>query len=674
MSDDIQETPGATPNFRTELAAQLAELVPEAIADGKIDVTKLKELLAEDTADDTERFGLFWPGKKRALRAAQEPTSATLRPDKANSKDWDTTQNVFIEGDNLEVLKILQKHYHNKIKLIYIDPPYNTGKDFVYPDNFKEGLDTYLEWTRQVNEEGKKVSTNSESEGRYHSNWLNMMYPRLKLARNLLTDDGVIFISIDDNEFDNLRKICNEVFGENNFITTFAVENNPKGRKNNAFVAVGFEYCLVFARRKESIYQRLSAEDRKKFFTGIPTGDGDARRTLTDEYGSFKQSKRQVSGNNKSNALASASKQDRCFTIYFKKDGETESMVLLDEYERSSDTWFLSLEGKNLLASGYTRYVCTNNVTGKPSIPLYSKETLTKLFENHGLYFKEDGTIYEKERTDDQQITSFLPNKRFGLDLMTESATSKMESLFGIKGVFTNSKSVDFIKTLVRLIPDTDFTVVDLFAGSATTAHAVMQQNVEDGGTRRFIAMQLPEPVPEESEASKANFPTIADIARERIRLSIKSIVEVNGLLGSDIDTGFRSFKLGDSNFSKWRASSGDDLNSLEQRLLSLRESASDEATSDDLLTEILLKQGYSLTEKISESQIAGLDVRIVGDNLVIAYLTEAVKPTLDQVRAIVDQAPARIIMLEDAFRGDDELKTNLAQLCRSKGIELWTA
>jgi adenine-specific DNA-methyltransferase len=191
MSDtqDIHETPSTTPNFKTELAAQLAELFPEAIVDGKIDVEKLKELLGQGIDDDRERFGLFWPGKKRALRAAQEPTTATLKPDFENSKNWDTTKNVFIEGDNLEVLKILQKHYHGKIKMIYIDPPYNTGKDFVYPDNYKEGLETYLEWTRQVNEEGKKVSTNSESDGRYHSNWLNMMYPRLKLARNLLTED-----------------------------------------------------------------------------------------------------------------------------------------------------------------------------------------------------------------------------------------------------------------------------------------------------------------------------------------------------------------------------------------------------------------------------------------------------------------------------------------------------
>jgi len=216
QNSDIYETPSGTPNFKTELATQLAELIPEAIADGKVDVEKLKELLDDDAAESSERFGLFWPGKRRALRAAQEPTTATLKPDFENSKDWDTTKNVFIEGDNLEVLKILQKHYHGKIKMIYIDPPYNTGKDFVYPDNYKEGLATYLEWTRQVNEDGKKVSTNSESEGRYHSNWLNMMYPRLKLARNLLTQDGVMLISIDDHEQENLKRVCVEVFGEAN--------------------------------------------------------------------------------------------------------------------------------------------------------------------------------------------------------------------------------------------------------------------------------------------------------------------------------------------------------------------------------------------------------------------------------------------------------------------------
>ena len=197
---DIHEVTGKSPEFQTELARQLEELVPEAIADGKVDVLKLKELLDEDTGDTNERFGLFWPGKKRAMRAAQEATTATLKPAKSKSKDWDTTENIFIEGDNLEVLKVLQKQYHNSIKMIYIDPPYNTGKDFVYPDNFKEGLQNYLEFSKQVDEGNKKISTNTETAGRYHSNWLNMMYPRLKLARNLLTDDGVIFVSIDDAE------------------------------------------------------------------------------------------------------------------------------------------------------------------------------------------------------------------------------------------------------------------------------------------------------------------------------------------------------------------------------------------------------------------------------------------------------------------------------------------
>lgn len=218
MTDDIYETPSSTPNFQTELAEQLAKLVPEAISDGKIDVAKLQELLADDAAETSERFGLFWPGKQRALRTAQMPTTATLRPEPEKSRDWDTTKNVFIEGDNLEVLKILQKHYHGKIKMIYIDPPYNTGKEFVYPDNFKEGLENYLEWTHQVADDGKKLSTNSETDGRYHSNWLTMMYPRLKLARNLLSHDGVIAISIDDNEQENLKKLCNEIFGEQNFV------------------------------------------------------------------------------------------------------------------------------------------------------------------------------------------------------------------------------------------------------------------------------------------------------------------------------------------------------------------------------------------------------------------------------------------------------------------------
>ena len=250
---DIHELSGKTPEFRTQLAKQLEDLVPEAIADGKVDVAKLKELLDEDAGDTTERFGLFWPGKKRAMRAAQDPTTATLKPAKSESKDWDTTENIFIEGDNLEVLKVLQKQYHNSIKMIYIDPPYNTGKDFVYPDNFKEGLQNYLEFSKQVDEGNKKISTNTETAGRYHRNWLNMMYPRLKLARNLLTDDGVIFISIDDNELPHLRKLCDEIFGESNFIESVIVKRSANGMGSNLGFASNHDYVLAYSRGVKNI-------------------------------------------------------------------------------------------------------------------------------------------------------------------------------------------------------------------------------------------------------------------------------------------------------------------------------------------------------------------------------------------------------------------------------------
>ena len=313
---DVFEVPSSSPDFRTELAERLAALVPEAVADGKIDVTKLQELLDDDVADDSERFGLFWPGKKRALRAAQEPTTATLRPDFENSKDWDTTQNVFIEGDNLEVLKIMQKHYHGKIKLIYIDPPYNTGKDFVYPDNYKEGLESYLEWTRQVNEEGKKLSTNSETEGRYHSNWLNMMYPRLKLARNLLTEDGVIFVSIDHHELQNLLGLMNAVFGESNQLGVITVVNNLKGRSDDAHFATSNEYLVVYARSAQAAA-----------ISGLETDDVyKAEFKYSDEISNYKEVGLRKTGKNSRRI----DRPNMFYPIYFSPESGTFSLTSKD--------------------------------------------------------------------------------------------------------------------------------------------------------------------------------------------------------------------------------------------------------------------------------------------------------------------------------------------------------
>lgn len=646
MTDEIYETPSTTPNFQTELAAQLADLIPEAVADGKVDVEKLKELLDGDAADGSERFGLFWPGKKRALRAAQEPTTATLKPDFENSKDWDTTQNVFIEGDNLEVLKILQKHYHAKIKMIYIDPPYNTGKDFVYPDNYKEGLDTYLEWTRQVNEEGKKVTTNAETEGRYHSNWLNMMYPRLKLARNLLTDDGVIFISIDDHEIDNLLRLAKEVFGESNVSTTFIRQKKKKPSFLHANVGSMTEYLVCITRNKAFTFP--FSVDTTTAGKKYPINNaGNSLGKLTFPAGAVRFSQQ----------LAEYEPQDMSEGNIVTR--LLDRVVVSEGVNRDAFT----LEGE----WRYSQATLDEFIAAGDSITI-SKAPFRP---NH---VKAGGEI--------KKMHNLLTPSTYGVGT-NEDGTAELEDLMG-GSYFDNPKPTSLVRVLAQAVTydDPSAIVLDFFAGSGTTADAVFQLNAQDGGSRRTISVQLPEPLDDGTEAWAAGYRTISQLAKERIRRAGARVSGREALLlegrGVPVDIGFRSYKLSDTNFSKWRLSSDVEEDALQQHLLSLRDSATDDATADDLLTEILLKQGYSLTEAVSPDEVGGLDVRLVrdrdGDIAVLAYLNEHVKPTLEQLRAFVDESPTRIIVLEDAFQGDDELKTNLAQLAKSKGIELWTA
>ncbi|MFJ5508769.1 site-specific DNA-methyltransferase [Pectobacterium jejuense] len=669
ISNDLFEIPSATPNFRTELAAQLAELIPEAVADGKLDVEKLRELLADDVADSNERFGLFWPGKKRALRAAQAPTTATLKPDFANSKDWDATQNVFIEGDNLEVLKILQRHYHNKVKLVYIDPPYNKGKDFVYPDNYREGLDNYLEWTRQVNEEGKKVSTNCETEGRYHSNWLNMMYPRLKLARNLLTDDGVIFISIDNNEIDNLKKLCNEVFGENNFIE--CISWNKRVPKNDKGIGNIHEFILIYAKSASIPHEFVMRKDG-----------------LEEIYDLLEKLKKQ-------NVPISQAEGE--IKKLYKKQGYDRGITLYNGLDESYRLWGkINMSWPNANTFG-PRYEVPHPVSGRPvAIPdrgwRWKKETFDEAaqFEN-GKYRKvtklHDGSFIcgriwfsEDENTQPSSII-YLDDVntlllRSILSLKSDGGI-EVEDIFDGKSFFSYPKPTSLLMTLLSSLSFDDGDIVlDFFAGSATTAHAVMQLNAEDNGKRRFIMVQLPEPTPEASEARKAGFATIADISRKRIGLAGEKIK--SDFAESQVDTGFRAYKLADTNFTKWRVTSDIEPDKLTQHLLDLRDSSTDDASPEDLLTELLLKLGYSLSEHLSTQAIAGLDVRTIAGDAdkprLLAYLNERTKPTLEQLRELVNAEPTRLIVLEDAFHGDDELKTNIAQYARSKGIELRTA
>lgn len=647
---DPTKIEGHTPDFRTELAAQLAELAPEAVADGKIDVDKLKELLDGDADDTSERFGLFWPGKKRAIRAAQTPTSATLAPDYNNSKNWDTTQNVFIEGDNLEVLKILQKHYHGKIKMIYIDPPYNTGKDFVYPDNFKEGVDNYLQWSKQVNEEGKPLSTNTETGGRIHTNWLNMMYPRLKLARNLLTDDGVIFISIDDHELPNVLKLAGEVFGESNLLATISVVNNLKGRSDDIHFATANEFLVVCARNSA-----------KANIAGLPTSDDyKAEFKLEDDISRFKEVGLQKTG--KGNRRIDRPKM--YYPIYFNPET---SEFSLSPIEGAVEIYPSQIDG----VDGRWRW-------GKDTFEANKETELTarNIRGNWRVFVKMRDIVDGEART--------IRPKTYWADPKYDTAggSRAVKELFNGSNLFDNPKPVPFLTDILRTAAPQRGTILDFFSGSGTTAHAVMQLNAEDGGNRRHIQVQLPEPTEEGKEARNAGYDTIADVARERIRRAGEKIeadyADQLAQRDTPLDTGFRAYKLTDTNFTKWDIEPGAPLGKIEEHLFDLRDSANDNATTDAILTELLLKQGMSLTEHVTDTTIAGLNCKAItdtdGDPVLLAYVDEHNPPTIDQLRQMVDTKPARLVILEDCFQGNDELKTNLKQMCATHNIELKTA
>lgn len=642
MTEDVFETPSSTPNFQTELAEQLAALVPEVVADGKIDVAKLQELIANDAAELSERFGLFWPGKQRATRIAQTPTTATLKPEPEKSKDWDISKNVFIEGDNLEVLKILQKHYHGKIKVIYIDPPYNTGKDFVYPDNFKEGLENYLAWTRQVNDEGKKISTNSETEGRYHSNWLNMMYPRLKLARNLLTQDGVMFISIDDNEIDNLTKICKEIFGESNFSTTFIRQKKKKPSFLHSNVGSMTEYVVCVTKNIDFTFP--FSVDTTTAGKKYPLNNaGNSRSTLTFPVRSI-----------------SFSMPDCVIEPQDMSEGNIRTRLLnkveifegrnLDEFTLEGEWRYSQTKVDEILGSGET--ITISKVPFRP---------------NH---VKAGGEV--------KKMHNLLTPQTYG----TGTNEDGSDEIFKLMGgdYFDNPKPSSLIRILLQSVTydDPEAIALDFFAGSGSTGQAVMDLNNLDGGSRQFILVQLPEPTPEDSNAREAGFQTISEVTRKRLELVSKAIAEnkEDQVFDHDplADQGFRSYKLSSSYFQKWRVENDIALTELEAHLFNLKDSANDEAMEEELLTEILLKNGYSLSETVNQVSIGDLNLLSVGGGLVLAYLNEHLKPTLENLRALVASEPSKLIVLEDAFQGDDELKTNLVQLCKSKNIEFWTA
>lgn len=612
MTEELNEVPRTTPDFATEAATKLAELFPEIVADGKINLDTLKTILDIDVEDGRERFGLTWPGKREAIRAAQTPTTATLMPDKENSVNWDTTQNVFIEGDNLEVLKILQKHYYGQIKMIYIDPPYNTGNDFVYADDFADSIGNYLKLTGQT-DDGGKLSTNSESSGRFHSNWLNMMYPRLKLARNLLRNDGCIAVSIDDAEASHLCEILDEIFGESNRVGVFSIIRAEGGGLAKQMIK-GHDSLFIYARSLSSFKPLLRPKDIRGKTVSIEGEEYWIEEDwLRKEFGKYG-------------------------TCMYEEILQYHGQAKKDEID-------------NGLAEG--KYILLEKTGGFHVVGRYRK-------------ISEDGSkFYSVIKHLNKNGNSDL--KALGSDLASAFDYPKPTSLIQ-----------QFILGATFFSSDRDAMVLDFFAGSGTTAHAVMQLNANDGGTRRCISVQLPELTEEKSEARRLGFETISEISRERIRRAGKKILEEEGskLDGrtDTLDIGFRTYKLVDTNFTKWKANSGLSEDQLVGLFADLADSADDRAHPEALLTEVLLKLGFSLSETIETVNVEGLEAFSVADGIVLAYLDEHMTPTLDQLRALVAKEPERLVILEDAFKGNDELKTNLVQECRTQNVDLWTA
>lgn len=617
---------GKTPDIAEENIGKLKQLFPEVFTEGKVDFEKLQQVLGEYVEDSTERYNFTWNGKGRALRLSQTPSLGTLRPCKEESKDWDTTQNLYIEGDNLEVLKLLQKSYHSKVKMIYIDPPYNTGKDFVYPDDFHDSLENYRKITGQVDSEGNRITTNTEASGRYHTDWLNMMYPRLRLARNLLTDNGAIFISIDDNEVDNLKKICNEVFGEENFINCFIWNCSTAGGIRPKFASKTHEYILFYAMNKEYLPTLTAplSEQAKKMYT-----NQDSKGLYRNKDFVFRNTSNNI--NQK----------------YFIKCPDGEYVQPKEGYIYR----FIKSRFEEALKNDEVTFIKTNA----------------------GPLLTEDGeqahwNIYIKKYLGDGMgaPSTLIPKEMMSI---YNVGTQCVQTLFNGSRVFENVKPVDVIYYFLKMASNEDSIVLDFFSGSATTAHAVMQLNAEDGGNRKFIMVQLPEPTDEKSEAYKAGYMNICEIGKERIRRAGEKIKEEKGLEAMNLDVGFKVLKLDSSNIRKWQP----DYNDLEQSLMDYVDNYVEGRTELDVVYEIMLKYGLDLTYPVDEFTIEQKKVYSIGFGMLMICLddeitTEVAKGILGKIKELSPES-SRVVFKDNGFKSDSN-KTNIKEILKSGGIE----
>lgn len=634
---------GRTPDIAEENIEKLKQLFPEICCEDKVDFDKLKQVLGDYVDDDTERYNFTWNGKGRALKLSQTPSTGTLRPCKEESKNWDDTENLYIEGDNLEVLKLLQKSYYGKVKMIYIDPPYNTGNDFVYKDSFKDGIDNYKGITGQIDSEGKNIGTNSETSGRYHTDWLNMMYPRLRLARNLLTDDGVIFVSIDDNEFDNMNKICDEVFGENNLavIFTWTKTSTPPALSNKCRKTVEYVLC----------YEKSANNSR---FYGSLLDNGDVPLLNT--------------GNGIKILEFPAS------TVCFKK--KKDGLITEGEYQKL-----------NILNDVHlSNYFNTNSVKLEGEFK-WTQETLNKEIEAGTKFIiKSEKMSIRFQRIEDENAFK-TPNNFLDVQLnkennvgTNESAVKELASI-EMNDFFDYPKPISLMKKLLNMkgYKEKNAIVLDFFSGSATTADAVMQLNAEDGGNRNFIMVQIPEETDEKGEAYEAGYKNICEIGKERIRRAgerIKTEIEEENKqvkMGEEPkkepDIGFKVLKLDSSNIKKWQP----DDEKVEDTLLSSINNFMPDRTESDVVYEIMLKLGLNLTYPIEVKEAAGKKIYSIGmGSLMICLdddITIEVAEIMIKLHNELHPEIWKVVFKDNGFK-DDSAKINIFEIFKSAGLD----
>lgn len=627
-------------DITAENIAKLRQLFPELLTEttkgAAINVDVLKQLVGDATSTDVdEKYGLNWHGKRRARQIALTPSSGTLRPCQDESLDWANTQNLMIEGDNLEVLKLLQKSYAGKVKLIYIDPPYNTGKDFVYPDNFRDSIKSYFELTGQV-EGGSKISSNAEASGRFHTDWLNMIYPRLKLAHSLLRNDGVIFISIDDHEVDDLRKVCQEIFGEENFIASICWERADSPRMDADYFSTKHDYVLCYTKNAENFkiirtpysgddipdhFNKVDATGRKYYLKPLRAmgGQGETRAARPNLY--F--------------ALTAPDGAN----VYPKLEGGGDGAWRWSKNKIASDGDRIEWAGSNGNWTPYYR-IFADESSGKPPETIWFSEEVGS----------------------------------------TRNATSEVKALFDGVKCFDTPKPLALIDRILSLSTTENDIVLDFFGGSGTTGHAVMQKNAADGGSRRFILVQLPEPLDPDNKDQKiasdmcdqlSRARTISELCKERLRRSAKKVKAENSLFSGD--AGFRVFKLDMSNIKPWSA----DANNLDQTLIDHEQHIVPGRSEADLVYEILIKLGLDICAPMESKLISGKTVGSIGNGVLMVCLAETIQSTevetialgmLDWQRELSPSGDTSCVFRDSAFE-NDVAKSNMAAILEQHGI-----